>query len=136
MIRNIALGGAAALLIIGLPVAALAISRAEFTDTATSSQESYAQTEQIQDPAAAAQEQVQSQQRLQIHAETGMPTDDFEPTQTRQRLQQQTNDGQQAGHRGGQGGQGGQHGKNGAGHQGNSNDGECTNEGGPIGTSG
>ncbi|MEN8039947.1 MAG: hypothetical protein ABFR95_00410 [Actinomycetota bacterium] len=153
MIRKLALGVGATLLIIGLPAMALAVSRSHNETAAALVQERYEQTEQTQtqDPAAVPQDQVQMRQRLQVHAETGPPTDDYEPTQARQRLHEQSQvsaqdysgdavKGQQY-RGGGQGGHGqgghGQDGKNGGGQHGNSDGsgtGECTHEDGPVGS--
>jgi len=147
MIRKIALGTATALLVVGLPVAALGISRSGLTDTPNLTQEQTVAATPSTDIAATA-DQTQVRQQLRVHAETGVP-EGLIPTQTRQRIHNtQDQAGTQArsqGHGHGGGGQGtqpgdgtgAQFGRNGGGgHGSNGTDtpGECTNPDGPIGT--
>ena len=160
MIRKIALGVAAALLVIGLPVAALGISRsAADTESAAIQAQAVASTTPAASTPVADQTQTQVRQQLRIHAETGVP-EGVTPTQARQRLHTQdqaatqTPGSPQAQMRGrGHGadaqgtqpgdGTGNQFGRNGGGHgngggmNGNNTSGtpgECTNPDGPIGT--
>jgi hypothetical protein len=103
MIRRVTLGAATALLIVGLPVAALGSSQS-FDDASTPSvtpvatelsQEMELEAQgQIGTPPvdavqAEAQEQVRERQRAQEHIETGIP-DDVDPIQTQTRASKQT----------------------------------------------
>ncbi len=158
MIRKTALGVAAALLVIGLPVAALGVSR-----TAADSESAAIQAQVVDSTGSATQTpvadqtQTQVRQQLRIHAETGVP-EGVTPTQTRQRLHTQDQTASEApgnpqsqmrgrGHGAdAQGmqpadGTGNQFGRNGGGHGGGMNGnntsgtpGECTNPDGPIGS--
>ncbi len=160
MIRKIALGVAAALLIIGLPVAALGISRTA-ADPGTAAIQTTVVDSAVPTAASPVADQTQTQARrqLRIHAETGVP-EGVTPTQTRQRLHTQDQAAAQApgspraqmqghGHgtdaRGTQPGTGtgNQFGRNNGGRDnggrmhGNNTSGtpgECTNPDGPIGT--
>lgn len=103
MIRTIALGAATALLIVGLPVAALGFSQSlddGYTPSVTpealelTQEMEFAVQEQIGTPAldavqAAVQEQVQQRQRVQEHIETGIPEGE-EPIQNQVRTREQT----------------------------------------------
>jgi hypothetical protein len=151
MIRKIALGAAAALLVVGLPVAALGISDSLNSTDVRDTQTATAPVTGDTVPAST-QDQAQTRQRLRIHAETGVP-EGVTPTQTRQRLHAQDQTGMQGpeqgqGHRGNgrsnganrqgaQAGDGNQFGKGGpggnGGYNGSGTPGECTN---PDGTSG
>jgi len=86
MIRKIALGVAAALLIIGLPVAALGISRTA-ADPGTATIQTTVVDSAVPTAASPVADQTQTQARrqLRIHAETGVP-EGVTPTQTRQQL--------------------------------------------------
>jgi len=142
MIRKIALGAAAALLVVGLPVAALGISNSLSSTDVPEAQTAAAAT--LDDTAPATmQDQAQTRQRLRLHAETGVP-EGVAPTQTRQRLHAQDQTGTQS--RGQQGHGKGQQGRNrdqggnrqgppsgNGGRNGGDTPGECTNPDGPLG---
>jgi len=156
MIRKIALGAAAALLVVGLPVAALGITNTISSESGQETQVTAASSAGESAAVVTTQDQTQMQQRLRIHAETGVP-DGVTPTQARQRLHTQDQAGTQSqgnpqargqghGNNGGpQGtqpgdGSGNQHGKGGNGSRsgnaaidGTGISGECTNPDGPIG---
>ena len=96
MIRRIALGAATALLIVGLPVAALGFSQsldADQTPTVTAEQvqmelEVQEQLGTPQADAVQAAIQAQTQQRVQEHVATGVPEDEV-PVQNQVRTQEQ-----------------------------------------------
>lgn len=155
MIRKIALGAAAALLVVGLPVAALGISNSLSSNDAAQEQVTAAVTAP-NTGVAVSRDQTQVRQQLRLHAETGIP-EGVTPTQTRRRLHTQNQDATQSptgeqgrgrghgqGHQGTEAGNGSgnQFGRgNGGGHQGNGGEaghngdgtGECTNPDGPVG---
>jgi hypothetical protein len=154
MIRKIALGAAAALLVVGLPVAALGISNSINSSDDTQAQVTTAAPAATDAASTTAQDQTQARQRLRTHAETGIP-EGTTPTQARQRLHAQDQTGAQSQGHGqqsqGQHGQGqgqgqghGQHGRGqggnqqgmqsgNSGHNGSDTPGECTNPDGPVG---
>ena len=147
MIRKIALGAAAALLVVGLPVAALGISNSINSSDDTQAQVTTAAPAATDAASTTAQDQTQARQRLRTHAETGIP-EGTTPTQARQRLHAQDQTGAQSQGQHGQGqGQGQGHEQHGrgqggnqqgmqsgnSGHNGSDTPGECTNPDGPVG---